>query len=341
MSRHLRLALIVLVAFVGSGRADTEKVDKSEKKKDAPGLREAEVKFTDGSTVRVLMMQETIEVVTKYGKLVVPTNEVRKIDFGMHIAPEIARRIDDAIAKLGSDTFNLREEAGKELVSLGPQAYPALKNAARSKDIEVAARAKTLIEKIKEKFAAGQLRIREEDVIQTSEFTMSGRISSPAIKVRTAYFGDLEVKIGQLRNIRWTAGVSEGAEVVVDATKFGGQDAVWMDTGVTVDTENPLQITAAGQVNLREGVGGNRFMSGPNGRAEYMNQGNGIAHAPGALIGKIGENGNIFVVGEKYDSTPMSEGKLFLQIVQNPWGNQSSGSYKVKVGGGRKEASGE
>src|SRR5436189_5676485 len=47
-------------------------------------VRLAEVRFADGSVVRMNVLQETIEVATKYGKLTIPTDDIRRIDIGMH-----------------------------------------------------------------------------------------------------------------------------------------------------------------------------------------------------------------------------------------------------------------
>jgi hypothetical protein len=51
----------------------------------------------------------------------------------------------------------------------------------------------------------------------------------------------------------------------------------------------------------------------------------------GALLGKIGENGEPFVVGERYEATPEKEGTLFLQIAPSPWQCPSAGTYDVKI----------
>ena len=62
---------------------------------------------------------------------------------------------------------------------------------------------------------------------------------------------------------------------------------------------------------------------------------------PGALLGKIGDSGSVFVVGESYKTTCKKEGRLYLQIAPGPWGgnaNMVGGSYKVNIMGGRDTA---
>jgi hypothetical protein len=331
------LLTALVITSVLSGADSEPKKGEPEPKHDATVTREAEVKLADGSTVRVLLLQESIDVVTKYGKLKVPTSDIRRIDFGIHTPDDVVKKIEDALARLASDTFNQREAAGKVLVEFGATAYPQVRTAAKSADPEVAQRAQVVLERIKDKVPASQLRTKVEDVIVTTEFTVQGRIASPAVKVRTAYFGDLDLKVNDLRAFRSTVGnTGEAVEFVVDASKCSNQDnTLWQDTGLNVEPDAPLSVTASGQVSLRDGVGA-QFNAGPAGNQQFRRNAGG-PYAPGTLLGKIGENGSIFVIGEKYETTPKQEGKLLVQIAPSPWQEVCSGTYKLKVTGAHKE----
>lgn len=315
--------------------------DPNDAKKENQGVREVEVRFADGSSVRALLIQEKLEIVTKYGKLTVPSAEVRRIEFGLHTSEELGRKIDEAIRRLTSDTFKDRDLAAQELVSIGAAAYPPLKNAAKSTDQEIAQRAKTALEKIRDRVPAAMLRIKPDDFIQTNEFPIQGKITMSTIKVRTAYFGDLDLKVADLRGIRLTACGGDLSEVTVDATRYSLQDmSQWLDTGIVVDTDTPLTIAASGQVNLREGVGA-QFMTGPAGNRAFGRGRGDMPYPPGALLGRVGENGTIFVIGERYENSPKLEGKLFVQIAPSPYSENCSGSFKLKISGGRKETPSE
>jgi hypothetical protein len=330
----------VILSLVGAA-AVLAAPDPNEGKKDNPGVREVEVRFADGSTVRALLIQDKLEIVTKYGKLTVPSTEVRRIEFGLHTSDELSKKIDDAIRRLASDTFKDRDLAAQELVSLGAAAYPALKNAAKSADQEIGQRAKTALEKIRDRVPVAQLRVKPEDFIQTNEFPIQGKITMSTIKVRTAYFGDLDLKVADLRGIRLTSGGGDVQEVTVDATRYSLQDmSQWLDTGIAVDVDTPLTIAASGQVNLREGVGA-QFMTGPAGNRAFARGRGDMPYPPGALLGRIGDNGAIFVIGERFENSPKQEGKLFVQIAPSPYSDNCSGSYKLKISGGRKEAAAE
>lgn len=322
----LSLTLVSGLAFAGG-----------DDRKDAASLREAEVRFADGSTVKVLLLQEDIEVETKYGKLKVPTHEIRRIEFGVHLSEELAKKVADAIRRLSSDTFKDRETAGKDLLHLGAGAFPALKVAAKSPDLEISQRAQTVIEQLRKKLPAAELRAKEQDLILTHEFPVHGRILSPIFKVRTAYFGDLDLKITELRAMRWTAGSNEPVELAVDAGTYGGAaENQWLKTEVEGDAEAKLVIEASGQIDLFGQERPGQIFSGPEG-CKQAGQRNGT-YLPGTLLGRIGEQGEIFVIGKHAEHTINKAGKLYLRIVPLPGSEGSTGNYKVKIEGGRKVA---
>ena len=86
-------------------------------------------------------------------------------------------------------------------------------------------------------------------------------------------------------------------------------------------------VACDGQIDLwPQGPG--QYMTTPKG---YTTAGKGSTYMAGALVGRVGENGRIFLIGERYDGAPSDEGRLFLQIVPSPWNNASTGSYHVRI----------
>jgi hypothetical protein len=286
----------------------------------------AEVRFGDGSIVRMTLLQENVEVLTKYGKLSVPLSEIRRIEFGLHVPPDVNQQITQSIKRLASDVYKERDSATKELVQVGHFAFPSLQRASRSGDQEVAYRAVSLIKQISERVSPELLRLREEDVIHTAEFTIIGRINAQSLKAHSPHFGEVNLKLSELRmmHLRQHGGKQE---LIVDATKHGSALDQWCDTGIVVDAAQRVSIQAEGQVDLwPQGPG--QYVAIPKG---YNTAGKGGQFLAGALIGKIGENGKSFLIGDRYDGTAAEEGKLYLQIVPSPWNNASSGTYRIRV----------
>ncbi len=294
------------------------------KDKSQPHL--AEVRFNDGSLVRMTILQDDLEVMTKYGKLVIPLCDIRRIDLGLHLPPGMDQQIDQSIRLLSSNAYKEREDATKGLIQAGHLAYPFLKKASMSSDLEVAHRVTGLMKRIADKNTPEMLKMKDDDVIHTAEFPVIGRIASPTIKAHSAHFGELALKLSDLRTVHLRSAGAE-CELTVDAAKHGSAPEQWLDTGLNVDASLRLAITSDGQVDLwPQGPG--QYITTPKG---YTTAGKGTSHMAGALVGRVGDNGKAFLIGERYDGAPGEEGRLFLQIVPSPWNNASTGSYRVRI----------
>jgi hypothetical protein len=163
---------------------------------------------------------------------------------------------------------------------------------------------------------------KEEDVIVTREFTAIGRIQGGGLRAKSEVFGDVLLPLASLRTMH----VHDKAEreFSVAADKFG---EAWYDTKIHVDGFVKLRIDADGQVDLWP-MGPGQYMVSPKG---FTTTGKGGDFMAGALVGRIGESGRAFFVGERFDGGGSEEGSLFLRIVQSPWNNVSSGNYKIRV----------
>jgi hypothetical protein len=291
-----------------------------------PAGKIAEVRFADGSVVRMSLLQENLEVMTRYGKLTIPVGEIRRIEFGMHMPGGLGEQIKTSIKLLGSEVFRDRDTASKDLLQAGHWACPSLHKACKSSDAETAQRATQLLKQIGEKVSPDLLRLKEEDVVHTNEFSMVGKVLSPTIKAQSPHFGDVSLKLCDLRALVLRQQCNTG-ELVVDAAKYGCEPNQWLETAVTVDPSMRLLMVVNGQVDLWPQTPG-QYVASPKG---YNAVGKGGPFMAGSLIGRIGENGKPFLVGERYETPVGEEGKLYLHIVPSPWNAPSVGSFHVRV----------
>src|SRR5690242_18829304 len=67
----------------GSAADDPPKDQPDKSAKAGDGL--VEVRFTDGSTLKVKLRDEKLELQTPYGKLLIPAADVRQIDFATRV----------------------------------------------------------------------------------------------------------------------------------------------------------------------------------------------------------------------------------------------------------------
>jgi hypothetical protein len=313
----LALALILAPAVSSRSLAQEQPVSRSQP---------AEVRFGDGSIVRMTLLEENLEVQTKYGKLLIPFSEVRRVEFGLHVPPDVHTQINQSIKRLASDVFKERDVASKDLIQAGHFAYPMLQKASKSGDSEVAYRAVSVIKLISERVSPELLRLRDEDVIHTAEFTVIGRIATQSLKAHSPHFGEVALKLSELRTVHMKHHGGK-MELIVDASKYGSALDQWCDSGILVDAGQRLVVSSDGQVDLwPQGPG--QYTAAPKG---YNTAGKGGQFMAGALIGRIGEAGKLFFIGDRYDGTVNEEGRLFLQIVPSPWNNASTGQYRVRV----------
>lgn len=320
MSRLSRGTLLVALLAPGPARAEDRAAE-------APPPAEVVAYLHDGTVLRKVFLRDGITVVTRFGRLTVPAAEVRRIEFGLHVPEGVAREVEAAIKQLGSDEYKQREVAGKRLVALGYRAYPAVQAASRSPDKEVAARARAAAEQIRKAAPAELLSLREQDVVHTRDCVLTGRIEAEAFKAQTAALGPLTLRLGELRTLR--SGAVERAEVAVEAAQFT-VSGKWVDSGVKVEAGVGLVVAAGGRVDLTPAQPG-QHVSGPGG---YPGQGVDPGCNAGTLLGRVGEDGPVFVVGPRYEARSARGGKLYLRIVPLAGGPTPSGSYQVKVSTG-------
>lgn len=305
---------------------------------------EVDIHFLNGSTVRMVIQSERLEVATAYGKLSVPVTDVRAIEFGLHFAEGIEAKIDAAVRSLGSSDFRERQRGADLLVELGPFSYPAALEASRVKDAEIGPRGKEIVKKLQANHPKKDLKIAVEDKVITKSFTIMGRILTPSLKATTEYFGDIELKLAKMRTMRAISALGLDAEIALDASKYANPGQ-WMETSFVVDGRTAVSITAKGLIDIWPQQGG-QYVSGPNGfnatRGGGMPGGGGFGMRKigavnqnqhcGLLLGKIGEDGDIFIIGERFEATPETEGKLYLHIGPSQYNNsQSAGTYDVKI----------
>jgi hypothetical protein len=304
--------------------------DAAKDREKAAGPAAADMTCADGSTVRVALVTENVELETKYGKLTIPAADVQRIEFAFRLPDDLARKVAAAVKRLGDARFEEREAASKELRDLGLRAYPALQEAAKSGDAEVKRLASALLEEVREKVPADDLTFPKKDRVQTAEFTVTGRITSPALRVKTAYFGEADLKLADLRVLQ-AGGASGDRRLTIDAARFGSAANQWMETSLALERGAPLKVVASGQVDLWPQEPG-QYMTTPRGYAGARP----LGFAPGRLVGKVGEGGATFLIGEKYEGMAGASGKLYLHIVPSPWGNASAGTYELKVSVGER-----
>lgn len=199
----LPAAALALVVPLSAGQPIKPATDPTGKAaRTAPTTRAVVVHFTDDSTLKLTLQDDKLELHTPYGKLLIPVADVHQIELGRRLSEDDARRVEAAIANLGSPQFKVREAAGVDLLALREKAYPALLRAAKQKDAEVVRRAEDLLAKIKAVVPGEQLERPDFDIVHTEHSKIAGRLATAALKVTTGQFGEQQLKLADVRSLK-------------------------------------------------------------------------------------------------------------------------------------------
>jgi len=201
------LALSAAFVISPARRADAAAPDPSppEPARNAAGI-EAEVKCIDDSTLKLRLLDDKLELVTKYGFLQIAVADIRRIEFAHRCPPDVAEKIALAISKLGHPDFQVRERATADLKAFRERAYPYLLKATKSDDPEISRRADEALKHIQGRVPAAQLESRDNDVVYTDDSKITGKLTAQALRVNTSQFGDQSLKTADMRSLRSGAG---------------------------------------------------------------------------------------------------------------------------------------
>ncbi len=195
-----------------AGVSDDSTVKSKSKPTEPLDPRAVVVKLNDGGVLKMLLVDDAIEIAGRYGTLHIAPPDILRIEFATRIPADTQQQIEKAIAELGSTEPTVRAAAAQRLIATGDVAYPYVLKAAESADSPASKPAAAVLEKIKEAVDEADLSPRTTDVIYTSDSTITGRIVAAALKVRTSQFGELSLKVTDIRSLRSQSLPEEKAE---------------------------------------------------------------------------------------------------------------------------------
>jgi hypothetical protein len=208
-SRSASVILVIIVAGLVSPSYGDDAPQRDAQSSNAHAgtpASQVEARLTDGSVLKIRLIDSHVRLKTEYGELRIPTSDIRRIDFATRLDDELARAIAAAVVDLRHDDYEVRERATQRLAAYGAAAYPALLQAAEDDDLEVVHRAEKLIAAIRETLPAEQYEVRADDVVQTAKSRIAGQLDAATLLVHTEPFGKQELKLTSLRSVRLASG---------------------------------------------------------------------------------------------------------------------------------------
>ncbi|HEY2837702.1 MAG TPA: hypothetical protein VGJ26_01025 [Pirellulales bacterium] len=343
MTRSLAFWLAVCVVGYSIGglvgrvaAADDPKPEEEAKAKAPVDPEVLRIHLMDGSQIGGKLAAKEIEVETSFGSLKIPVTSIRSLTPGLGSHPKVTQNLSELIEKLGSPVFGEREAAQKSLLELGPSVRLQLERSANDPDTERKTRIKALLEEFDqieadaaEEEASGAHKLIERDTVETTDFTVVGRIVQQDFEIVSRY-GSINAKLSDIRRVERTVAEKEELQKTVTVDGNAIIHRGLKDSGIRIERGDKITITAEG--NLQMTPWGNQAISTPEGAQNF---GWYVANkiAGGALVGKIGKSGQVFKIGGKYSGTAESSGTLQLAIaMQGDYANQNfPGEYKVRI----------
>lgn len=202
-----------------------------------PAGTAVEVRCVDDSTLKLRLLDEKLELVTRFGTLQIPAAEVQRIEFATRLPAGMGDKIAAAVAALGSPEYRVRERAAADLKGFRAWAYPAVLKATEHADPEVVKRAEAVADYLRATVPPELLDHREQDVIHTADAKIPGRLSATAFRVYTAQFGEQQLRLSDVLSLGQSQSAAVAAAVPSPPTLMGyvnqiGKELTLRVTGV-------------------------------------------------------------------------------------------------------------
>lgn len=290
----------------------------------------------EGSVVSGRLSVSQLQVETRFGTLSVPVDHIVSFTPGLNAHPELRQRIQQLIQQLGANVAQQRDEAERELANMGAAIRAQLQAYLQDEDAERRTRVQKLLDELEELESEEDLfdapqELIDDDTVETTSFTMVGRISPQSFTLQTK-FGELNVALSNIRRAERES--ADKPEVRRNVAVLGDNLAGfnWKNTGIKINRGDEVSIVAEGRVIMTPW--GNNQFSTPDGSPNFQwflpNKIPG-----GALCAKIGTSEDPIKVGSKSTFVAKKSGTLYLGVGMNPqFANQGytfPGEYQVKI----------
>ena len=325
MLARLAWAIVSLFLLAGSARAADPPADAAteEVQPEPVDPRAVKLQLMDGSVVVGKLSIEKLPIETAFGPLEVPIEALRGFTPGLTSHPELDRQSFRLIDQLGSVDFQEREKAQKELARLGAAVQSALEKHQHDADAERRSRVQSLLDALYEAAEAegdaddGALAAdvpRTQDVVETNEFAIAGRIAVGEFDVSSPY-GPLKVKLADIRRGQRLAARRPELRRTISVDAENIIQRGWKGTEIRVERGDKITIAASG--NLAMTPWGQGVVSTPDGGPNFGWY--AVNTIPGGmLIATIGNNDRAIRVGSKASIVAPRSGQLRLAIAMPP-----------------------
>jgi hypothetical protein len=306
---------------------------------------EVRVLLRDGSSFSGKTMMAGVMLVTLYGKLEIPLQDVTSIDLGITPDRSDETKIINLIKQMANSSAEMRKSAYEELLKMNIGSVQVISDFIYS-DKYVPAEftdytPESALNDLKATLNVDES-ISDKDVITIDgQYTMGGVYDLKKLELKTEY-GTLTLpkeKIKHIDVLYTPAG--DGSDKVfmllgskhISANANGG----WLKTGIMLKQGQKVSISATGEITFAS-LSNNKYkpdgsVNGSTGIDEgESNYDTGSAYPTyGNVVFKIGESGTVMKAGAKFNGNAKSTGMLYVSVYETVYNASNTGSYSVKI----------
>jgi len=336
MKRPVVFAVLALLFTTGFALHAEEPVATPEAPAEAPpptagkaakaekfAAHDIEVRLKDGSSLRgELKGTDAVVLKTSFGDLKFPIDDIYQLTHAPENSAADREKIAVALKNFQGADAGLQRAAEAALCDAGNAAVEPLFDLRQGVAPDLKPRIDALLRRV---LALKADPAASADCIRTAKFEARGVLQLGALKL-SGKLGELSIKLAEIDSVRWLAhGILKTIDMDAEPTVHD-----WLDTGIDANLGESVTVSAGGHVVLFGSV-----------QAEPAGNSGGDAQPfpMGAVIGRVGPDGESFLIGESKNWKPENAGRLYLRIAANEdvlQGNQqhSRGHYSVRIATG-------
>lgn len=289
----------------------------------------------DGNILSGKTKIASVEVETKYGKIVVPIKDLNLVELGIPVNEKDKSNIIAKLKKLQDADEKTAETLYKELITLSIGAIPIIddflfSDGYNSEAYNSSYNPDNVLSELKSLYNVNGSYSKNDVVYFDNDFKIGGTYNFKSISLTTEY-GSLKIPREKIEKIesQYIDPNAKDKKFKLSASKNISSNATggWVKTGISLKTGQHFSISASGEIVLAS-LSNEKY--NPDGKvgatpttSTYPSYGNAVY--------KIGESGTVMKAGSKYNGVAATAGMLYLSIYETVYNASNTGYYTVKV----------
>ncbi len=316
---------------------------------------EVKLNLLDGNVITGTSTMNDVDLITNYGKLVIPVASVSTIKVGIGKDKAVYDKANSYLKILNtSNNDDARKGAYNDVLKLGIKAISAVsdflndpKNYNETSTYTGEFTVDALLSELRSVNNVDDNTDVDDIITIDNIYTMGGTFSFQKLDIKTEY-GNLSVPKEKIKSVDVsvinTGGAGGDYSFKLNASKniSSNQNGGWLKTGIMLKSGQKFSITASGEVTMAS-LSNQKYK--PDGSYTASNgtsypatssegyEGSGSAYPSyGNVVYKIGDNSTETLrAGAKFNGTAKMAGMLYLAIYETVYNASNTGSYSVKV----------